>query len=592
MSSSTKPHPEIQPAVAINHAATQTIKGKDAFIQQLLCDGIDTIFGNPGTVEEALIDTLPDYPEMKYIMGLQEAAVTGMADAYARATAKPAVVQVHASVGLGNAMGILYAAKQCYTPMVMYAGETYADLLDFYGFLGGDTVAIAKPVTKWADRVSHPSQLLRNLRRAVKIAMTPPQGPVFLAIPMNVLDSDILAQIKPTSYVDSAVLPQAETVEHIAKTLLNAKNPLLLIGDQVHLSGGQAEVHTLAELIGAPIYGCGYSQISASFKHPLFMGLTGFIFADRTVSITREADVIVALGTPLFPELFPTLEPYFAPDAKLIQVDLNEWELGKNFSTDTALRADPKLTLQAVISAIKAMKAPGLSDMAGLIETRKQAVVAQKEAMTESMKTQYAAEKGKPVMMPSEALGIIASHLPKNTAVFDESVTCIQSFLSQWQPENSDDYFMCRGGCLGQGLPGGIGLKLAYPDRPVVALSGDGAAMYTNQALWTAAHYKMDITFFILNNGTYRVLKTNLIAYWKRLDTEPRPFHNLDLSDPAINFVDLASSMGVQGYKVTTAAELHSLLADIYGNPDKHRGPKLIDVLIDGSIDPNAPSPL
>lgn len=565
------------------------IKGKDAFIRQLLCDGINTIFGNPGTVEEALIDTLPDYPEMRYVMGLQEAAVTAMADAYARATNKPSIVQVHASVGLGNAMGILYAAKQCYTPLVMYAGETYADLLDYYGFLGGDTVAIAKPVTKWADRVSHPSQLLRNLRRAIKIAMTPPQGPVFLAIPMNVLDADMEALIQPTAHVNSKVLPEPETVKHIAKTLLSAENPLLLIGDQVHLSGAQGEVHALAELVGAPIYGCGFSQLSASFQHPLFMGLTGFLFADRTVSITRDADVVFAVGTPLFPELFPTLDPYFRPDAKLIQVDLNEWELAKNFATDTALQADPKLTLKAVIQAIKELKSPGFTDIA---QQRVQATTAKKQAMMKTLHDQFETQKGQSPMTPSESLGIIARKLPKNVAVYDESVTCIQTFLQQWQPENPEDYYMCRGGCLGQGLPGGVGLKLAFPDRPVVVLSGDGAAMYTNQALWTAAHYDLDITFIIMSNGSYRVLKTNLLEYWKRLGSEPRPFHNLDLENPAINFVALANSMGVKGYKTTTPQELDTLLTELFESPDRPTGPKLLEVVIDGSVDPSQPSPL
>jgi benzoylformate decarboxylase len=450
-------------------------------------------------------------------------------------------------------------------------------------------VAIAKPVTKWADRISHPSQLLRNLRRAIKIAMTPPQGPVFLAIPMNVLDADVEDLIHPTAYINSQVLPNPETVRHIADTLMNAQNPLLLVGDQVHLSGAQDEVHELAELLGSPIYGCGFSQLSASFRHPLFMGLTGFLFADRTVSITREADVVFAVGTPLFPELFPTLEPYFRPDAKLIQVDLNEWELGKNFSTDTALRADPKLTLRAVIEVIKARKSASYTDLS---TQRYQAITQKKQGMMTTLQKQFDSQLGQAVMAPSEALGIIARKLPKHVAVYDESVTCIQTFLQQWQPENPEDYYMCRGGCLGQGLPGGVGLKLAFPDRPVVVLSGDGAAMYTNQALWTAAHYNLDITFFIMSNGTYRVLKTNLIEYWKRLNTEPRPFHNLDLDQPSINFVALANSMGVTGYKVDTPQALESLLTDIFEKPDRVTGPKLVEVVIDGSVDPSQPSPL
>ena len=564
----------------------QLIKGKDALFKQLLCDGIDTIFGNPGTVEEAVIDTLPDYPDMRYIMGLQEAAITSVGDAYARATKKPAFVQVHASVGLGNAMGILYASKQCYTPLVMYAGETYADLLDFYGFLGGDTVALAKPVTKWADRVSHPSQLLRNIRRAIKIAMTPPQGPVFLAIPMNVLDSLVVDDIKPTSMIQSRVLPEPSVVNHVADLLKTAKNPLILIGDQVDFSGGNDAVHELSHLVGAPVYGCDYSQVSASCKDPLFMGFTGHLFADRTTSITRQADVVIAVGTPLFPELFPTHEPYFNEDAKLVQIDLNDWELGKNFSTDTALRSDPKLTLEAIIARVKTNGGPDTE----VVRQRTEQWTQRKLQERGHIEQIFDSKMGQAVMSPAEAMKVVASNLPENVAVFDESVTGIQTFLHYFQPENPGDYFMARGGCLGEGLPGGVGLKLAYPDRPVAALSGDGAAMYTNQALWTAAHYNLDVTFFIFNNGTYRILKTNLVEYWKRENLEPRPFHNLDLSDPPIDFVKLAESMGVQAVKVDSPDTLAKAVQDAYsqsGSFYEQTGPKLIEVIIDGSVNPN-----
>lgn len=569
------------PATRYKPSTANTIKAKDAFFQQLLLDGVDTIFGNPGTVEEAIIDTLPDYPEMRYIMGLQEAAITGVADAYARATKKPAFVQVHASVGLGNAMGILYAAKQCYTPMIMYAGETYADLLDYYGFLGGDTVAIAKPVTKWADRVSHPSQLLRNLRRAFKIAMTPPQGPVFLAIPMNVLDAEIPNTITPSSYVDPKVVPNSLSVQSIAKRLLEADDPLLLIGDQIHLTNAQEEVHEIAHLVGIPIYGVEFTQMNASFKDPLFMGLTGHLFADRTLSITREADVALAVGTPLFPELFPTLEPYFREDACLMQIDLNDWELGKNFSTELTLRCDPKLSLRAVADCIRSTITTAQQERAA---ERRRTIALKKAAQYDQIESHFAPKRGQSPMSMPEAMEAIAKNLPLDVVVYDESITAIMPFLHYFQPEQVDSYYMCRGGCLGQGLPGGIGIKLAYPERPVAALVGDGASMYTNQALWTAAHYKMKgLVFFIINNRSYRILKTNLVEYWKRTDIPIRDFHNLDINDPAIDFVKLAESMGVTGHRVETPEALAALIPQVY----EADGPQLVEIIVDGSVNPN-----
>jgi benzoylformate decarboxylase len=555
------------------------MKAKEAMLAQLLCDGIDVMFGNPGTVEEAILDILPDTPRMRYVMGLQEAAVSAMADAYARARKRPAFVQVHASVGLGNAMGILYQAKQTGTPLIVYAGETHADCLDYYGFLGGDTVAIAKPVTKWADRVSHPAQLLRNLRRAVKIAMTPPQGPVFLAIPMDVLDQEIEADIRPASEVDWHVSPSAEAVDRMARLLMASENPMLLAGDGVYLSDAQPQVQTLSHLIGAPVYTAGFGNMNASFKDPLMMGPTSILFADSNQRITREADLVLALGAPLFTELFPNLEPYFQPDCKLIQVDLDDWEIGKNFPTEMALHADPRLTLEAVIARIEALQDDAFRQRA---LTRKDALAARKTQARARLTAQFDAQRDASPMAMSRAMQVIAEHLPPQVAVFDESVTGMGAFLHYFQPSDLSGYFVARGGCLGMGLPGGIGLKLAFPDRPVAVLSGDGAAMYTFQALWTAAHENLHIVFFVLANRTYRVLKTNLLEYWRRQDVSPRTFANLDLENPVINFQELASSLGVTAYRVDSPESLQAAIVQAFSAT----GPQLIEIRVDGSVNP------
>ncbi|MEB3245989.1 MAG: thiamine pyrophosphate-binding protein [Vampirovibrionales bacterium] len=569
-----------------------TIKGKDAFCQQLIADGINLVFGNPGTVEEALLETLPKYPEIRYIMGLQEAAVTAMADAYARATQRPAFVQVHASVGLGNAMGLLYQAKQCHTPLVMYAGETYADLLDFYGFLGGNTVELARPVTKWADRVSHPSQLLRNLRRAIKIAMTPPQGPVFLAIPMNVLDAEIPADIHPSTLVNWQVAPDAPTIQKMADILLEAERPMLLAGDQVSLTCAQPVLHRLSHLLGAAIYGCDFANLNADFRDPLFMGLTSFIYSDQTVTITHQSDAVLAVGGSLFRELFPTHSPYFAQGAKLMQIDLNDWELGKNFPADIAVHADPRLTLEALCAVIEQRLAqnPALKAKAEANATFWQyKKIAERDARSQAFSQEQASAQAG-IMPPSQAMAALVEALPQDVVIFDESISAIYTLLHYLEPTPGQTeagepdyrrYFMARGGCLGVGLAGAIGLKLAMPDKPVLCISGDGAALYTCQALWTAAHEKLPIVWVIVNNQSYQILKHNLKEYWKRVALPEQPFSFMDMRNPAIDFVSLAQGFGVKASRVTTPEELKAALTQAFSANE----PVLIDVAVSSPFD-------
>src|SRR6266566_9060576 len=173
--------------------------GRFAILDQLLADGIRYMFGNPGTVEQGFLDALSDYQDLQYILTLQESVAVAIADAYARATKRPAVVQLHSGVGLGNGIGMLYQAHRGHAPLVVLAGDAGLRYDAMDAQMASDLVAMARPVTKWAARVTHPESLLRMLRRAVKLAATPPSGPVFLALPMDVLDAPAPEPVVPTS---------------------------------------------------------------------------------------------------------------------------------------------------------------------------------------------------------------------------------------------------------------------------------------------------------------------------------------------------------------------------------------------------------
>jgi benzoylformate decarboxylase len=552
------------------------IPARHAFVQQLLADGVKVIFGNPGTVEQSILDTLTDYPELGYILGLQESVVVAMADGYARATKQPAIVQLHAAVGLGNAIAMLYQAHRSFTPLVVFAGETYSNLQAFDGFLGGDTTEIARPVTKWSARITHGSHLPRILRRALKVAATPPQGPVYLAIPMDVLEEEIEPDIHPTSQVPWRGAPDPAAVAIVAQALVGARNPLMLVGD-VSVSGGQRELQVLSDQLGCPIYGVDFADLSASFTNPLFLGLIGHSSGETTRAITLEADVVLAVGTPLFPELFPSHSPYFQEGARVFQVDLNPWEIAKNYPVEVGIWADPKITLKAISSAVEPLLTP---------EARQVGRQRQKRWKQTKMETRAARQadfdrvRDRQPMPPSRVMEEVVAALPENVVIYDESITSTDELLHFLQPAQPDSYFLGRGGCIGVGWPGAVGAKIANPDRPVLALSGDGSSLYVIQVLWTAAHYNLDMVFLVCNNKSYRILKVNLLNYWARLNIAPRPFPFMDLDSPAIRFDKIAEGFGVRGWRATDPLSLKTALTNSFAMG----GPHLIDVEMDGSV--------
>src|SRR3954454_18835909 len=256
--------------------------GRFALLEQLRVDGFTYMFGNPGTVEQGFLDSLGEFPEIQYIETLQETIAVGIADGYARAAQRPALVQLHSGVGLGKGVGMLYQAKRGNAPLVVVAGESGIryDALDAQ--MASDLVAIARPVTKWSTRVVDPTSLLRVLRRAIKVASTPPCGPVFVALPMDVLDAQASEEVLPTSRIDTRVVPSAEAISRAAELLGRASRPIVIMGDGVAWSGAQPELTRVAELLGAHVWGANSSEVNIDSTHPLFQGQLGHMFGDTT----------------------------------------------------------------------------------------------------------------------------------------------------------------------------------------------------------------------------------------------------------------------------------------------------------------------
>lgn len=555
--------------------------GRFAILEQFLTDGMHYMFGNPGTSEEGFLDALWQYPDLKYILTLQESVAVMIADGYARAAQKPALVQLHSTPGLGNAIGALYQAKRGHSPLVVIGGDAGIKFQAMDAQMAGQLVAMAEPVTKWSTMVMDPSSLLRVVRRAIKIAATPPMGPVYVCLPLDILDAPVVEEIRPTSFPSTRVIPDPTLLETASRMLASAQKPMIFVGDGVAFSSAQAELTRVAELLGAEVWEADAGELNMSHAHPLYQGSTGHMFGDQSLPITSKGDVILVCGTYLLPEVFPELGNIFAPGAKVIHIDLDVYEIAKNHPVDLGLIGDPKLTLHQ------------LADLLGISMSSQQTATAQKRlqelaSIKESKQIHETVQdqqlRDDVPLHFSRFAEELAQQLPAGSIIFDEALTCSTALTRYLPPTQPGQYFLTRGGSLGVGIPGAIGAKLAYPDKTVIGVTGDGGSMYTIQALWTAARHNVDAKFVICNNRSYRLLQLNVLAYWKERGIAEHDFPlSFDLSQPEIHFDQLARSLGVPGIRIEKPAEIAPAIQQAL----THQGPFVLDVVLEGDVKPN-----
>ena len=557
-----------------------TVKtGRFAIIEQLLADGIQYMFGNPGTVEEGFLDTLGEYyPDFKYIFALQETIAVAAADGYARVTKKPTVVQLHTGVGLGNGIGMIYQAMRGHAPLVVLAGEAGIKYDAMDAQMAVDLVSMAKPVTKWSTRVIHPSSVLRVLRRAIKIAATPPMGPVFVSLPMDVLDAPNHEKVVPTSIPVTRVTPEIDELAQAAAILANASEPMIIVGDGVAVSDAQAELTRVAEIIGAQVWGADSSEPNMNDTHPLYQGLLGHMFGEHSSQITLQADAILIVGTYVFPEVFPTLSGVFAENAKVIHIDLDTYEIAKNFPVNIGLLGDPKTTLAKLAveleSTITVENKESANERTVLIAEKKQHKL---NALFEADKAVY---NSVPLHM-SRFAKELATYIPEDTIIFDEALTNSPELCRYIPATTIGRYFQTRGGSLGVGIPGAIGIKLANPDKTVIAVTGDGGSMYTIQALWTAVHHNIDAKFIICNNQGYQILKLNILHYWREHNIPEHEYpSSFNLCEPDLHFDRIAEAMGVGSIRVEKPEQIGPAIQKALS----YNGPFLIDLVLTNEI--------
>ncbi len=555
--------------------------GRSAIIEQFLADGMDFMFGNPGTVEQGFLDALADYPEMKYILTLQESVAVLAGDGYARATQRPTLVQLHSTPGVGNGIGALFQAKRGHSPLVVIGGDAGIRYMNTESQMYGDLVAFAEPVTKWSTMVLDPANLLRVIRRAIKVAGTPPMGPVYVCIPADILDAPCTDEVYPTLIPSTRVRPEIDFVHQASALLAAGAKPMIFAGDGVAYSGAQAELEKVAELLGAEVWEADSGEVNMSYEHPLYQGMTGHMFGSASLPLMQKGDANLIVGTYVLPEVFPHLGDIWAPGAKVVHIDLNAYEIGKNHRVDLAVVADPKLSLALLADALEA----GMTaEQRAAADARTQELGAAKAAKRAALLEADAASRDATPLHMAQFMEELVKQLPtENVVIFDEALTSSPAVVRYWPPQRTGEYFLTRGGSLGIGFPGAIGAKLANPGKTVIGFSGDGGSMYTIQALWTAARHNLDVKFVVCNNGSYRLLQLNIDQYWKEQGIPKHDFPlSFDLSSPPLHFVDMARGMGVLGLRIEKPEEIGPAIQQMLAHP----GPFLIDLVLEGDTHP------
>jgi benzoylformate decarboxylase len=538
-----------------------------ALLDILRSEGVDRVFGNPGTTELPLTDALVDEPDLPYVLGLHENSVVAMADGYARTTRRPAFVNLHAGGGVANGLICMLNARRSRTPLVITAGQQDRRHLLNDPMLSADLVGLASAATKWAIEVQHARDLPLILRRAFLTAVRPPAGPVFVSIPMDLLAEEVEVGVPERTRLTPP--GPAGGIPEAAAALIAARRPAVIAGDGVGREAAVTELVAVAEALGAAVYHQPMADgINFPGNHPLYQGMMAPHTADIRGRLTGH-DVVLIVGTQAFVAHHYTPDDPIPPGTAVVQLDSDPAEVGRNLAVRVGL-----------VGAI----APTLRELAGRLGAagpeaveRNRALGAASAARRAEVDAAARERSGTAPLDPLAAVYAVANALSDDALVVDEAITAgilLRQVLRQDRPGS---YLHTVGGGLGWGIGAAIGARMGAPERPVVAVLGDGSATFGLQGLWSAAHHRVPVAFVVINNGEYRTLKDTLDRNKSR-STDRGRYIGLDLREPALSWSGAGEFFGVPVVRPASTGELAEIVATV---PDLD-GPLLIDVPVLG----------
>ncbi|HEY2873116.1 MAG TPA: thiamine pyrophosphate-dependent enzyme [Reyranella sp.] len=549
---------------------TNTITGRDAFLRVLSDEGVVKMFGNPGTTELPIMHALSSAPEMGYVLGLQEAVVIAMADGYARASGKLVSCNVHVAPGLGNAIGSIYTSLMSGTAMIVTAGQQEQGHGLTEPLLYAPLVPIAQPVVKWAVEVNRIEDLPRILRRAAKVATTAPTGPVFISLPGDILNNETAIDLGAATRVDTAVRPSDAALEQLARRLLAAKNAVMVAGPEIADADAFAEAAELAETLGVPVWHqtVGYGAHFPS-EHPAYVGALNRD-QKRVRGILAEHDLMLCVGSDVLQmSVWSEVEP-LPETTKVAMIGLRDWEMGKNFPAEIALRADVKETLKALVPVLKKLGGAALADKAAasIARLKDRNWSAQR---AQRLKALPVPKAGDP-LHPEWVMARLTETMSKDGIVVEEGLTSTVTLPAYLAYRDRKSFFGNVSGGIGWGIAAAVGVQIAEPQRRVFAVIGDGSAMYSITALWSAANQKLPVIFLIMNNEGYQILKNRL----KLFHGNDTPI-GMDFNDPPMDITKIAEGFGVSAERVDTADAFDAAMKRALAKTD---GPTLLEVMV------------
>ena len=466
----------------------QLMTGKQALLEMLKAEGVDHIFGNPGTSEGPIIDLLGDYPEFRYILALQESVAMGMGESYARATGKASFVSLHVDSGLANGIALMLDALNTGTPMVVTSANYDARKVNE---VITDLAQLVRPVTKWAVELTLPDQIPSVIRRAFNEANSHPKGPVYVGFTSNALEGMAEMNIVPSKQVYDAPRPSVEGIAQAASLLMDSSRPMLLVGDRLSDDGAVDEAVELAELMGLPVYQARGAEVAFPTTHGQFQGSLSLRVAGQRAAL-QTFDLVLAVGSDPFEELFYWGDVILPQEAKLIHIDPDASRIGRSEPTDVGIVGHCGLALTDLMAALRERLSPG--DMPE-IEERKRAVVEDARRRREAFEESVAEKWEHKPMIPARMMAELAAAIPGNAIVVDDSISNRGAMRHYFQAQKRGDLRGYRGQSIGGGIGTTMGTQCANPDRPVFGIIGDGSAMMTVQGLWTAANDNIPLHF-------------------------------------------------------------------------------------------------
>src|SRR5213080_3272593 len=518
---------------------------KDATFGLLRAFGIKRVFGNPGSTELPFLSDWPD--DIDYVLGLQEASVVGMADGYAQATRNAGFVNLHSGAGVGNALGNIYTAHRNQTPLVITAGQQARSILPLQAFLYAERASeFPRPYVKYSIEPARAEDVPAAIARAYYVAMQPPCGPTFVSIPID--DWTRPTQPIEARRVSRELGPDPEAMKALAAALSASKRPALVVGPGVDRAEAVDLMVKVAEKAKAAVWVSPFSaRCSFPERHPQF---AGFLHASpgQLSDALRDHDLVVVIGAPVFTFHVEGHASIFDGATAIFQIT----------DDPTAAAVTPRGT-----SIVATMK-PALAMLLELLPVTKRAAPAGRVLSP--------APKGGDPIPVEYLLHTLANAMPDNAVLVEEAPShrpAMQKFMPM---RGQDSFYTMASGGLGYSLPASVGMALGKPTSRTVCLIGDGSAMYSIQALWTAAQRKLPLTIVVINNAGYGAMR----SFSQVMQVRNVP--GLDL--PGIDFVKLAQGHGCDAVRVTKSSELASALQRGLA----HDGTSLIEVMVDSAV--------